>query len=451
MDFLDKIKVKIDEYVKNREGSGSSAGNFFKSAKNRMGIGTPERNATDTYESGMKIVPECISANENEIPVKQYNVAVLRNIFKFERAEGRIQVTNKRVIFRAAGRSVGGRTTVQHEYAINEIAGIEARNNFKFSFMYFLFAIFIIVLSFYVIYRPSITGIISPLNSHSYRVSRIMNPNHLEKYYQDERIAVSQKRQAELNLSEARQRVRAAYEAEEKAGMDVRNGIQRTRRVQSGTNWWGEPQYTTETYRDRSAQGLREAQNQLNTAIGERERFQAAEWDADEKFTAAEENEARMIKKMISAVNTWKVLMTIWGIILGIGGLLFFFILNKKFGLKLFLLMVSIFGFALSLAASESVIFYFFIGLSVITALVCVFLFCFRPNFVMSIKNKSGTVEGPVDIRRNTIFTRNNEKGTGFDEVIPTEEAERAVREIGALIGDIQKLGDLGLEKWAKQ
>ena len=65
----------------------SAAQGFLEAMKNRMGIGDAERNATDTYERGMKIVPECISAKEDEIPVRQYNIAVFRNLFRFERAE----------------------------------------------------------------------------------------------------------------------------------------------------------------------------------------------------------------------------------------------------------------------------------------------------------------------------------------------------------------------------
>jgi hypothetical protein len=51
------------------------------------------------------------------------------------------------------------------------------------------------------------------------------------------------------------------------------------------------------------------------------------------------------------------------------------------------------------------------------------------------------------------LIQKNNEPGldSGFAEVIPTEETEGAIREIGAIIGDIQKLGDLGLEKWIKK
>jgi len=76
--------------------------------------------------------------------------------------------------------------------------------------------------------------------------------------------------------------------------------------------------------------------------------------------------------------------------------------------------------------------------------LICLVRFCFRPNLVISIKNKMGSGDGPVDIRRKTIKS----EATGFSEVMPTEETELAIREIGAIINDIQKLGDHGVKKW---
>jgi hypothetical protein len=146
---------------------------------------------------------------------------------------------------------------------------------------------------------------------------------------------------------------------------------------------------------------------------------------------------------------TWRVLMTLFGLIVGLIGLVPFFILNKKFGFKLFLLNFGIFGFSLSLAASGFGLFGFLSVLTTIILLICVFLFCFRPNLVIGIRNKGG-VEAAVDIRRDTIFSKRKGKGTGFSEVIPTVESESAIREIGAIIGDIQKLGDAGLRKWVK-
>jgi hypothetical protein len=504
--IVESIKSKID-----RSGIVTKADNFFRTMKNRMGIGSPERNATDTYEREMAIVPECISANEHEIPIKQYNIAILRNLLKFERAEGRIQVTNKRIIFRAAGHSIGGRTTLQHEFAVNEIAGIEANNNFKFSFLYLLFAILIIILAFFIIYRPPIAGIISPMSSQSVRIANIMYPKHVQKAFLEEGAAMNRTGQAGQDVVEAAEKVKLAYEKEEKAGINVRNGIERTRRVQTGTNWWGEPQYATETYRDRTPAGLLEAQNALDAAIDERERSETEEQRFIAELETAKENEAKAIKSREKTVITWRVLMTIFGTVLGICCLIPFFMLYKKFGLKLFILNFSIFGFALALVASGFRIFGWLLILSVIITLVCIFIFCFRPNLVVCIKNKTGSGEGPISIRCNenlnrlmevlsfgilvlpiiiffginTISTfsdgivgsilqiaipiilliillvsiirilqsKSNNVGidSGFSEVFPTKETEGAIREIGAMIGDIQKLGDLCLEKWIKK
>jgi len=104
----------------------------WKRFKVKIGVEEPEI-SENVYERGMKIVPECISANEGEIPVKQYTVAKLRTIWKLSWAEGRLQVTNKRVIFRAPGRALMGKTILQHEFEIGEIAGIEARKEQRFS------------------------------------------------------------------------------------------------------------------------------------------------------------------------------------------------------------------------------------------------------------------------------------------------------------------------------
>jgi hypothetical protein len=378
-----------------------------------------------------------------------------------------MQVTNKRVIFRAAGRSVGGRTTLQHEFAIDEIAGIEARNNFKFSFLYLIFAILILSLASLILYQspvnfrfvpPSFSlseGISFPgiksNDAKAYRVYRMLNPKHVQLVYANERAAISQTKMVEENAPKAEEVVKTASEAEEKAFVDVtRGGLQKTRRVQTGTSYWGDPIYSNQSYRDTSPEGYKEVQDILSRAIAEREKAEAELEAVKGGLEAAQKKEAEAVKKREDTVMTWRALMTIFGLILGIAGLTPFFMLNKKFGLKLFVLNFSILGFTLSLAASGFGFFNFLLILTNIILLICVFLFCFRPNLVISIKNKGG-VEAAVDIRRDTIFTKRQEKGTGFSEIMPTNETESAIREIGAIITDIQKLGDLGLEKWAKK
>lgn len=95
---------------------------------------------SSSYERGLKIVPQIIAANDGEVPVKQYNVAKLRSRITLSKAEGRLQVTNKRVIFRATGRSIMGKVALHQEFKIDELAGIEFRNRPEFNLFNFFMA-----------------------------------------------------------------------------------------------------------------------------------------------------------------------------------------------------------------------------------------------------------------------------------------------------------------------
>ncbi len=98
--------------------------------KKRMGI---IEDTLNVYERNQNITPDNISSNEGEIPIKQFNIAILRSRIRGQRAEGRLQITNKRVIFRAAGTSWKGRNAIQNEFQINNIAGIEIRKSNRIS------------------------------------------------------------------------------------------------------------------------------------------------------------------------------------------------------------------------------------------------------------------------------------------------------------------------------
>ena len=63
----------------------------------------------DCYERGMKIVPDLIQPCGQEIPVRQYDLCTTRSLLKGMWQEGRLQVTNKRVLFRLSGRNWSGR------------------------------------------------------------------------------------------------------------------------------------------------------------------------------------------------------------------------------------------------------------------------------------------------------------------------------------------------------
>lgn len=105
-------------------------------------IGIGEANL-DYFEKGKKITPDSIELNEGEIPIKQYDLAVLQTKIKLSRAEGRMQLTNKRILFRANGFSPAGKTTYQQEFALDKLDGVEIRKDYRFRFGDLLFGLLV--------------------------------------------------------------------------------------------------------------------------------------------------------------------------------------------------------------------------------------------------------------------------------------------------------------------
>lgn len=113
----------------------SSLSSFFSSIRDQTGMSEPESSKKDPFEHDVPIVPNCIEPEENEIVVKQYNIAKLRTRLKFMKAEGRMMVTNRRVIFRAAGTSLTGNILQQHQFSLDKIDGIQMHKDYKFSLL----------------------------------------------------------------------------------------------------------------------------------------------------------------------------------------------------------------------------------------------------------------------------------------------------------------------------
>jgi hypothetical protein len=116
----------------------SSFSGFVSSVRDQSGMSEAISNNGDPYEHNVPIVPDCIEPEDNEIVVKQYNIAKLRTRLKFMKAEGRLMVTNRRVVFRATGTSLTGNIAQQHQFNLDEIGGIEIHKDYKFSILSFL-------------------------------------------------------------------------------------------------------------------------------------------------------------------------------------------------------------------------------------------------------------------------------------------------------------------------
>lgn len=109
-------------------------------------IGVGESNGSDIqgcFERNKKIVPDLIAPCEQEIPVKQYHICNARSRIRGLWQEGRIQVTNKRVLFRLSGRSWIGKAMDHIEFTIDEVAGVSLSNGVRFGIWDFMIGAFI--------------------------------------------------------------------------------------------------------------------------------------------------------------------------------------------------------------------------------------------------------------------------------------------------------------------
>ena len=122
----------------------SSFSSLVTSMRDMMGRGEADSMYEDPYERDIPIVPDCIEPEENEIVVKQYNIAKLRSRMKFTRAEGRLMVTNRRLLFRATGTSPSGNVIQEHQFNLDEIGGLEMHKDYKFSILNLVGAILLL-------------------------------------------------------------------------------------------------------------------------------------------------------------------------------------------------------------------------------------------------------------------------------------------------------------------
>lgn len=103
----------------------------------------------DCYERGMKIVPDLIQPCGQEIPIRQYDLCTTRSLLKGTWQEGKLQVTNKRVLFRLSGRNWSGRSQKSIEFTLDDVVGMEIRNGNRLSFVAMLLNLVIVGIFYY--------------------------------------------------------------------------------------------------------------------------------------------------------------------------------------------------------------------------------------------------------------------------------------------------------------
>jgi len=89
-------------------------------------------------------------------------------------------------------------------------------------------------------------------------------------------------------------------------------------------------------------------------------------------------------------------------------------------------------------------------ALVLIYVLVCAFWYARRPTFSLEVNSKGGA-STPINIASSTgigLLSISAEKSLNAE---PAQDADIMLKELGALILDIQMLGDYGITKWTRQ
>ena len=116
----------------------TSFSSLINSIRDLSGVNEDAVVEGDPFERNVPIIPDCIQPEADEKVVKQYNIAKLRTRLKGMKAEGRLMVTNRRILFRATGTSLTGNIAQEHQFNIDELGGIEMHKDYKFSILSFL-------------------------------------------------------------------------------------------------------------------------------------------------------------------------------------------------------------------------------------------------------------------------------------------------------------------------
>ncbi|MCL2405837.1 MAG: hypothetical protein FWC92_09885 [Defluviitaleaceae bacterium] len=265
-----------------------------------------------------------------EVPVKLYNIAELRNLLRFTRAKGQMQLTSKRVIFSAQGRGAYGYGAVNQEFAIKEIAGIGATNNFRFSVPHFIIGL----ASVFIV--AALVAVITFMGGWAITTMFVSRPPAQEF---------------------------------------LRQNIEQV----------------------------------INYAV----------------------------------VLDVSQLSLVLGLFAGFSGITLYFILRKKFWFRLILLGVSLGAFFV-VGLTGNYFSYVLFGACVVVCMYGLVKYAHLSDLVITVYSKGGAC---VDLVRGKGFFASvlGRTGTGYAEIVPTQETYAAIREIGTVIADIQEQSDTGL------
>ena len=135
MNYDEYFKISVEKGIV--ENIKNTASTFMEAVSEKAEDFGTVTAVDGSYENNMQIVDECVVPTEQEIPIRQYNIARLSTPL-WKKAYGRMQITNKRVLFRSVGKSLAGPIMIENEFSMEEIGGVEIKSDYRFNLLTFL-------------------------------------------------------------------------------------------------------------------------------------------------------------------------------------------------------------------------------------------------------------------------------------------------------------------------
>lgn len=150
------------------------------------------------------------------------------------------------------------------------------------------------------------------------------------------------------------------------------------------------------------------------------------------------------IEVAFSSSSIFRGLMFLISNIGGLAAIGSFFIVKKKYFIKLLIMSLATGLLTMSVIATRSVFLHGFSSflsiLSVILTIVSLFLFALKPSMSIMVQTKCESAAPICILSPRSVVS--------VTEVLPGDDADIAIEELGSMIMDIQKFGDYGIKKW---
>ena len=143
-------------------------------------------------------------------------------------------------------------------------------------------------------------------------------------------------------------------------------------------------------------------------------------------------------------IYSWGFISVVFSFLMSAASVFFFFLFKTRKTLRHLILSVPFAWYIADMSITsilpDNALIHLALWISLGAWLISLLHLVFAPNLVLNIKTKGGTPS--IEIRRKDgFFSFQHNEYTGFAQVMPGPDTELAMKEIGALIREVQQTG----------